>query len=67
MTASGSDQLSYSAASARNTQTTASAKTYIEVLPARICMNISSSSRLHRQRQRLGRDAVDGRRSLSRC
>ena len=42
ITASGSDQLSYSAASARNTHTTASAKTYIAVLPARICMNISS-------------------------
>ena len=42
ITASGSDQLSYSAARARNTQTIASRKTYIAVLPAWICMNISS-------------------------
>ena len=32
--ASGSDQLSYCAASTRNTSTTASAKTYMAVLPA---------------------------------
>ena len=38
MTASGSDQLSYCAASTRNTITTASAKTYMAVLPALICM-----------------------------
>ena len=42
ITASGSDQLSYRAARARKTHTTARAKTYIAVLPARICMNISS-------------------------
>jgi hypothetical protein len=37
ITASGIDQLSYSAARARNTNTTASPKTYIAVLPALIC------------------------------
>ena len=34
MTASGSDQLSYCAASTRNTKTTASGKTNVAVLPA---------------------------------
>ena len=34
ITASGSDQLSYCAASTRNTKTTASAKKYMAVLPA---------------------------------
>ena len=42
MTASGSDQLSYRAARARKTHTTARAKTYMAVLPARICMNMIS-------------------------
>ena len=36
MTASGSDQLSYCAASTRNTSTTQSGNTKIAVLPARI-------------------------------
>ena len=67
ITASGSDQLSYSAASARKTQTTASAKTYIAVLPARICMNISSvHSVVHRQRQGLVGQLVDRRDGLAR-
>jgi hypothetical protein len=38
MTASGSAQLSYRAARARKTTTTASANTYMAVLPALICM-----------------------------
>ena len=38
ITASGSDQLSYRAASARKTKTTASGKTYSAVLPALISM-----------------------------
>ena len=62
ITASGSVQLSYRAARARKTHTTARAKTYIAVLPARICMNISSvHSLLHGQRQCLAGQAVDRR------
>src|SRR5437660_141126 len=42
MTANGSDQLSYCAASTRNTNTTASAKTKVTVLPAWSCRYVSS-------------------------
>ena len=42
ITAKGSDQLSYCAASTRKTRTTASAKTYIAVLPAWSCRYVSS-------------------------
>src|SRR5262249_22220020 len=42
MTASGNAQLSYSAASARNTHATARLKTIPVVFPSRICRNISS-------------------------
>ena len=42
MTASGSDQLSYWAASTRKTSTTASVKAYIAVLPVWSCSRASS-------------------------
>ena len=42
MTASGSDQLSYWAASTRKTSTTARMKTYKAVLPVWICNSASS-------------------------
>ena len=53
ITASGSDQLSYSAARARKTHATASAKTYSVVSPARICMNISSVHSLFMESDRV--------------
>ena len=42
MTASGSDQLSYCAASTRNTSTTASTNTHMAVLPVWSCSSASS-------------------------
>ena len=67
ITASGSDQLSYSAARARKTHTTASAKTYIAVLPARICMNISSVHSVFIERGSVSRgQRVDGRDGVAR-
>ena len=42
ITANGSDQLSYRADRARNTQSIESRNTEVAVLPARFCMNISS-------------------------
>ena len=60
ITASGRDQLSYSAARARKTQATASPKTYIAVLPARICMEHQFGPLFaHRERQRLPGRLVD--------
>ena len=58
MTASGSDQLSYCAASTRNTSTTASRKTNMAVLPAWSCSRASS---VHSVRIDGGNGRRDGR------
>ena len=56
MITSGSDQLSYCAASTRNTSSTQSGKTKIAVLPASFCWYVSSvHSYADAVRQRLGR------------
>ena len=61
MIASGSDQLSYWAASTRNTNTTASGKTSLvsRSLPARICWKVSS---VHSKPMRVGQLARGERR-----